>query len=120
MHKMTVRSAERFALLKNSDFIAHAAIAQFSHLKARFNGVRKSDRREILATGFDNQADDGAIMHIKHALFHQVAVHSRIEVRVIGDIIYRSEEHTSELQSLLRISYAVLCLKKKIHKTKTT
>src|SRR3546814_9134187 len=30
----------------------------------------------------------------------------------------RSEEHTSELQSLLRISYAVFCLKKKIHKTK--
>src|SRR3546814_4880923 len=26
----------------------------------------------------------------------------------------RSEEHTSELQSLMRISYAVLCLKKKI------
>src|SRR3546814_10795720 len=26
---------------------------------------------------------------------------------------YRSEEHTSELQSLMRISYAVLCLKKK-------
>src|SRR3546814_5387840 len=30
----------------------------------------------------------------------------------------RSEEHTSELQSLMRISYAVLCLKKqKMHKT---
>src|SRR3546814_2758857 len=27
--------------------------------------------------------------------------------------VYRSEEHTSELQSLMRISYAVLCLKKK-------
>src|SRR3546814_4735517 len=27
---------------------------------------------------------------------------------------YRSEEHTSELQSLMRISYAVFCLKKKI------
>src|SRR3546814_4624590 len=27
----------------------------------------------------------------------------------------RSEEHTSELQSLLRISYAVFCLKKKKH-----
>src|SRR3546814_2417158 len=27
----------------------------------------------------------------------------------------RSEEHTSELQSLMRISYAVFCLKKKIH-----
>src|SRR3546814_5662459 len=30
---------------------------------------------------------------------------------------WRSEEHTSELQSLMRISYAVFCLKKK---TKTT
>src|SRR3546814_3417580 len=30
-----------------------------------------------------------------------------------GTITYRSEEHTSELQSLMRISYAVFCLKKK-------
>src|SRR3546814_1333584 len=29
----------------------------------------------------------------------------------------RSEEHTSELQSLMRISYAVFCLKKKINST---
>src|SRR3546814_1187123 len=29
------------------------------------------------------------------------------------DIDFRSEEHTSELQSLMRISYAVFCLKKK-------
>src|SRR3546814_2929426 len=32
----------------------------------------------------------------------------------------RSEEHTSELQSLMRISYAVFCLKKKNYKTTTT
>src|SRR3546814_3318991 len=32
--------------------------------------------------------------------------------------IGRSEEHTSELQSLMRISYAVFCLKKKKHKNK--
>src|SRR3546814_4815513 len=31
----------------------------------------------------------------------------------------RSEEHTSELQSLMRISYAVFCLKKKITYNKT-
>src|SRR3546814_7445695 len=30
-----------------------------------------------------------------------------------GKIVARSEEHTSELQSLMRISYAVFCLKKK-------
>src|SRR3546814_9038058 len=29
--------------------------------------------------------------------------------------VLRSEEHTSELQSLMRISYAVFCLKKKTH-----
>src|SRR3546814_3154858 len=29
------------------------------------------------------------------------------------DFLFRSEEHTSELQSLMRISYAVFCLKKK-------
>src|SRR3546814_4742831 len=32
---------------------------------------------------------------------------------------YRSEEHTSELQSLMRISYAVFCLKKKKKTTST-
>src|SRR3546814_8902938 len=32
----------------------------------------------------------------------------------------RSEEHTSELQSLMRISYAVLCLKTKKYKKTTT
>src|SRR3546814_1861792 len=36
----------------------------------------------------------------------------------IGRLKDRSEEHTSELQSLMRISYAVFCLKKKKKKNK--
>src|SRR3546814_8389515 len=44
--------------------------------------------------------------------------HSRCRVRVRPGP-RRSEEHTSELQSLMRISYAVFCLKKKKH-TKDT
>src|SRR3546814_5865330 len=32
------------------------------------------------------------------------------------DLSLRSEEHTSELQSLMRISYAVFCLQKKTHR----
>src|SRR3546814_8896614 len=46
---------------------------------------------------------------------HRPGVHRRGLVR-------RSEEHTSELQSLMRISYAVFCLKKKKqnHHTHTT
>src|SRR3546814_6735215 len=37
--------------------------------------------------------------------------------RVLAQGFRRSEEHTSELQSLMRISYAVFCLKKKKHST---
>src|SRR3546814_3089914 len=38
----------------------------------------------------------------------------RAGAEVLGDLVEdRSEEHTSELQSLMRISYAVFCLKKK-------
>src|SRR3546814_3471229 len=33
--------------------------------------------------------------------------------KIDEDVIVRSEEHTSELQSLMRISYAVFCLKQK-------
>src|SRR3546814_5465554 len=41
---------------------------------------------------------------------HSHGVHSRLGCRLYDG---RSEEHTSELQSLMRISYAVFCLKKK-------
>src|SRR3546814_5208505 len=53
-------------------------------------GVREGGRGEALAEGEGGRA--------------AVGVH-------LGD--HRSEEHTSELQSLMRISYAVFCLKKK-------
>src|SRR3546814_6479894 len=36
-----------------------------------------------------------------------------VDVRIVRTCGSRSEEHTSELQSLMRISYAVFCLKKK-------
>src|SRR3546814_4941537 len=42
---------------------------------------------------------------------HTASVYLRAAGTSYGDL--RSEEHTSELQSLMRISYAVFCLKKK-------
>src|SRR3546814_2555767 len=41
----------------------------------------------------------------------------KIGITPYGNLAYRSEEHTSELQSLMRISYAVFCLKKKKQQT---
>src|SRR3546814_8270220 len=43
----------------------------------------------------------------------------RLGIRPQQPAAHRSEEHTSELQSLMRHSYAVFCLKKKKQKTKT-
>src|SRR3546814_4880231 len=40
-------------------------------------------------------------------------VPSTLERSQIAAVLARSEEHTSELQSLMRISYAVICLQKK-------
>src|SRR3546814_1739572 len=46
-----------------------------------------------------------------------VALHLEpVDPRIVAQLNpLRSEEHTSELQSLMRISYAVFCLKKKTH-----
>src|SRR3546814_8438334 len=42
----------------------------------------------------------------------QIGRNSNDRMQRISDRLSRSEEHTSELQSLMRISYAVFCLKK--------
>src|SRR3546814_7026566 len=55
----------------------------------------------------DNQL---AVHHLSDQLADQVAGAVALAV---GPCDARSEEHTSELQSLMRISYDVLCLKKK-------
>src|SRR3546814_2599376 len=44
-------------------------------------------------------------------------IHTFIRIPA-GAVLARSEEHTSELQSLMRSSYAVFCLKKKHNKKK--
>src|SRR3546814_9696575 len=45
-----------------------------------------------------------------HHVFARISRQLKVE---IAPLLVRSEEHTSELQSLMRISYAVFCLKKK-------
>src|SRR3546814_7277144 len=49
---------------------------------------------------------------------YNVEASSKQDIRKDARKRRRSEEHTSELQSLMRISYAVFCLKKKKKKTK--
>src|SRR3546814_1260022 len=51
---------------------------------------------------------------IYQAVIDELSVHPRVDA---GRLAMRSEEHTSELQSLMRISYAVFCLNKKTMNT---
>src|SRR3546814_2708865 len=75
-----------------------------------------------LAIGFGRKHQDhfGGIdrgFDLRHALARPVLLHRAVELAQRFDFVIgvpaRSEEHTSELQSLMRISYAVFCLKKK-------
>src|SRR3546814_1244294 len=63
--------------------------------------------------------------HRHHHSGDRVSVHSRARAWAVRPGAHfirhsRSEEHTSELQSLMRISYAVFCLKKKNNKKQTS
>src|SRR3546814_7766096 len=71
------------------------------------------EKLSLVLTVYRAKDFEAAKRHVQDILDFQGAGHS------VG-IHTRSEEHTSELQSLMRISYAVFCLKtkKKTHKYK--
>src|SRR3546814_8217066 len=86
-------------------------------------GVRHEDLRCRL---FDDRAGDPASEGVLCALGRKADNTAQLADRLLpildpadeDIVIERSEEHTSELQSLMRISYAVFCLKKKKKSTK--
>src|SRR3546814_8510325 len=64
----------------------------------------------------DGGAVDACAAHRRHRTATQCVRRNRADHRAVVTKMResdRSEEHTSELQSLMRISYAVFCLKKK-------
>src|SRR3546814_4047286 len=85
-------------------------------------GIGAIHCRRIVAHGFHGGALFGDRLAFKLGVF-QFLVEHLARLQTAGHVADgigqpRSEEHTSELQSLMRISYAVFCLKKK--KTKTS
>src|SRR3546814_3483115 len=90
--------------------------------KARFPIAQDVLRQPRLARQLPDRAESGVglVGSAGHFCRYPAAtMRSRIiwlarKVSTRRGAIGRSEEHTSELQSLMRISYAVFCLKKKI------
>src|SRR3546814_4959584 len=85
-------------------------------------GIGRGNRRGIGERGTVGIAHRRGVGHgDADRVLHHLQIGDRRSQRApitIADQIldraeYRSEEHTSELQSLMRISYAVFCLKKK-------
>src|SRR3546814_1234957 len=76
-------------------------------------GLKKFEH-SILKIASEVQSLDrsATVKEIRHLDESIDALHGQL-ARVDWDTSSRSEEHTSELQSLMRISYAVFCLKKK-------
>src|SRR3546814_6769584 len=91
-------------------------------LKAGLTSQAKMDQMGVTEPSFgmlmgDTLDPDGGIVPTDKL------IHPRVEAEIafvtkteLSGIDVRSEEHTSELQSLMRISYAVFCLKKKTYK----
>src|SRR3546814_10340981 len=81
--------------------------------------------REVLGEGIDDDRIVGQLQRADAGLVEADAmvdlVRHQADARLAAVVDQRphlgarSEEHTSELQSLMRISYAVFCLKKKKH-----
>src|SRR3546814_10749949 len=62
--------------------------------------------------GGEGRGDSFCAQHVEQGVFVGVEVHA-FNREIGAGFGIRSEEHTSELQSLMRSSYAVFCLKKK-------
>src|SRR3546814_1496255 len=94
----------------------HRSLAE-PQLEHFIQAVQLSDRGTLLFFGrLHHESSMGPIMESGGGV--TVVADEKGFIKLTG----RSEEHTSELQSLMRISYAVFCLKKKKttqHKTKT-
>src|SRR3546814_5053575 len=82
------------------------------------SGVRAAN--DIFSLRHRHQSLRQRLLLGRIAPLHDIIVLHAVDARPVPPVCGgRSEEHTSELQSLMRISYAVFCLKKKTTQTPT-
>src|SRR3546814_2040449 len=84
----------------------------------QFIAYKSADRLPRIDSGADALAVDREF-DAAHADNASMMLRDTVAACVLASNGSRSEEHTSELQSLMRISYAVFCLKKNTQHNKT-
>src|SRR3546814_2303258 len=97
-----VRLRQALGLRLGVDFLADDVVAQVNaFITDVYRGARDELAYFVLALAAEGAVQNATTMGRR-----------RTTPRVIGHLTSRSDEHTSELQSLMSISYAVFCLKK--------
>src|SRR3546814_2922351 len=105
----------------SSDLVSRRAVLEESRAEQRSELIENLREGQVLKGVVKNITDYGAfidlggvdgLLHVTDIAWRRINHPS--EALQIGQTV-RSEEHTSELQSLMRISYAVFCLKQKKH-----
>src|SRR3546814_10725337 len=105
------------ALLQDGEHLQDVLLAPH-HAAVAAGRPREASKRKVLRHGHAGE-DATALRHVADAGTRDVRRRAADELLAGEDDAaggcrhQRSEEHTSELQSLMRISYAVFCLKKK-------
>src|SRR3546814_2878222 len=84
----------------------------------RVVGIGDVDDPRLVGDAGEHRVDIGRIILVGGD--HRGRAHAPRRDLIDRETVMRSEEHTSELQSLMRISYAVFCLKKKTISNATT
>src|SRR3546814_10002399 len=102
------------SLTKNNPEGSESFIATADDMEAALNGdVDVGDRFSIvIPTKVERNEQSGAIPNWIPQTGREIVVAHGLDPLQAARALKRSEEHTSELQSLMRISYAVFCLKK--------
>src|SRR3546814_5361519 len=114
-----------FAGLWSTVLLFIGATAVFARLQTALNLIFHSDARQLSGPWAwlrKRVLSFGVVLALGFLLIVSMSLTTALQVvfawlpsilPVLGDMTSRSEEHTSELQSLMRISYAVFCLKNK-------
>src|SRR3546814_5656657 len=87
----------------------HAYVPRFRHILRHRTVLRQARKPQIFIDPLDLGAHEGGGCR---GFSHAAPINPPSPQNAVRREM-RSEEHTSELQSLMRISYAVFCLKKK-------
>src|SRR3546814_7284828 len=101
------------SVAKNSSLLVDFAIEEMNRGAEKYAAIVEAGHKRAQPIVMTTVAMVAGMLPVAFSFSGDGSWRAPMGITVIGGLILRSEEHTSELQSLMRISYAVFCLNKK-------